>query len=198
MLTLLTTVGVFGWSIDTLMPAIARDYLKLPVFAYGILMSLLGIGATLGAVYVASRPEGANRRGLVFGGVWLMVAGMYGVALLGAVLGSSRTAFWGVGAALLLAGMGAVTFMSTANTLVQTNVEDRMRGRIMGLWAVSFGGAIPLGSFASGFAARVFSPFFTIAAFATILLAVSLFIHFRLPSEHRLVSGRPAEAASRS
>jgi len=58
MLTLLTTVGVFGSFFDTLMPAIARDSLKLPVLEYGILMSLLGVGATIGAFYVAGRPPG--------------------------------------------------------------------------------------------------------------------------------------------
>jgi MFS family permease len=190
MLTLLTAVGVFGWSFETLMPAIARDYLKLPVLEYGILMSLLGVGATLGAFYVAGRPAKANRRAMVFGGVWVLVAGMYLIAVLGAVLGSDRSAFWGVGAALLLGGAGAVTFLSTANTLVQTNVEDRIRGRIMGIWAVSFGGAIPLGSFVTGLVARVLSPFVTIAAFSTVLLVVSLVIYARLPADHQFVSHR--------
>jgi MFS family permease len=190
MLTLLTTVGVFGWAFETLMPAIARDDLKLPVLEYGILMSLLGVGATIGAFYVAGRPPGANRRAMVFGGVWMLVAGMYLVSALGALLGSDRAAFWGVGAALLLAGAGAVSFLSTANTLVQTNVEDRIRGRIMGIWAVAFGGAIPLGSFVTGLVARVCPPFVTIAAFSTVLLVVSLVIYFRLPPDHLFVSHR--------
>jgi MFS family permease len=145
---------------------------------------------TIGAFFVAGRPASANRRTMVFGGVWMLVAGMYLVALLGAVLGSDRSAFWGVGAALLLGGAGAVTFLSTANTLVQTNVEDRIRGRIMGIWAVAFGGAIPLGSFVSGLVARVCSPFVTIALFSTILLVVSLVIHSRLPADHLFVSDR--------
>jgi MFS family permease len=182
-LTLLAAVGVFGWSFETLMPAIARDLMKLQAIRYGVLMSLLGVGATAGALFVASRTAGSNRRAMVFGGVWMLVAAMYLVAMLGAVLGASSAAFWGVGSALLLAGMGAVTFMSTANTLVQTSVDDRIRGRIMGIWAVAFGGSIPLGSFMSGFVARAVSPFIAIAAFGTVLLAVSLTVYFRLPSE---------------
>ena len=193
-LTLLTMVGVFGWSFETLMPAIARDFLKLRVAEYGVLMSQLGIGATLGALYVASRPPSANRRAMVFGGVGMTVLGMYLVSLFGATLGSDRAAFWAVSAALLLSGMGAVTFMSTANTLVQTNVDDRIRGRIMGIWAVAFGGAMPVGSFASGFVARAISPFATIAAFSTVLLAASLVIYFRMPSDHLFVGGRERDA----
>lgn len=190
MLTLLTAMGVFGWSFETLMPAVARDCLGLKALAYGVLLSLLGVGATLGAIYVASRHEQVNRRSMVFGGLWLTIAGMMLVSLLGAVLGSNRSAFWGVGAGLLIAGVGAVTFLSTANTLVQTNVEDRMRGRIMGIWAVSFGGAVPIGSLVSGLAARVFSPFVTIAGFATVLLAVSIVTRHRLSSAQLKLGGR--------
>ena len=190
MLALLTAAAMFGWSFETLMPAVARDYLRLDVLWYGVLLSLLGVGATLGAVSAASRHENADRRSMVFGGLWLMIAGMMVVSVLGAVLGASRAAFWGVGAGLLLAGMGSVTFMSTANTLVQTNVEDRMRGRIMGIWAVSFGGAVPIGSFLSGFAARVLSPFVTIAVFAAALLAVSVAAHRWLPADRMTVGAR--------
>ena len=110
----------------------------------------------------------------------MLVAGMYLVALCGALLGARTGAFWCVGAALTLSGAGAVTFMSTANTLVQTNVEDRIRGRIMGIWAVAFGGSIPIGSFIAGFVAKAVSPYLTVAAFGTVLLATSLVIFFRI------------------
>jgi len=76
MLTLLAAMGIFGASFDTLMPAVARDYLKLKVLAYGILLSLLGVGATLGAIYVTSRHEKDDPRSTVFGGLWLAIAGM--------------------------------------------------------------------------------------------------------------------------
>lgn len=180
LLILLFTVGLFGWSFETLMPAIARDSLRLQAVQYGILMSMLGVGATAGAFFVASRTQGRNKRAQVFRGVWMLVAGMYLVALSGALLGARTGAFWCVGAALALSGAGAVTFMSTANTLVQTNVEDRIRGRIMGIWAVAFGGAIPIGSFIAGFVAKAVSPYLTVAAFGTVLLAASLVIFFRI------------------
>jgi uncharacterized membrane protein YfcA len=66
---------------------------------------------------------------------------------------------------------------------VQTSVDDRMRGRIMGIWAVAFGGSVPLGSFLAGFVARAISPFLTVALFATVLLVVSLIVYFRRPVE---------------
>lgn len=83
--------------------------------------------------------------------------------------------------ALVLAGFGAVLFISTGNTLVQTSVDDTVRGRIMGIWALGFGGSLPLGSFLAGGIAEWISPYTTIALFSAVLLTSSLVIYFRLP-----------------
>jgi len=48
---------------------------------------------------------------------------------------------------------------------------------------------MPVGSFVSGFVARMISPFATIAAFSTVLLAASLIIYFRMPSDHLFIGG---------
>ncbi len=181
LLLLLFLVGVFGWSFQTLMPAIAPDLLKLDAMHYGALMSMFGVGAIGGALFVASRKASSNSRLQVFGGVWAMVAGIYLVALAGTLLGARPAAFWCVSGALMLTGLGAVLFMSTSNTLIQTSVEDRIRGRIMGIWAVAFGGSLPLGAFLVGLIAEVISPFLTISLFATVLLIGSLVVYYRLP-----------------
>jgi MFS family permease len=180
-LLMLFLVGVFGWSFQTLLPAIAPDLLGLTATQYGALMSMFGVGAIGGALFVASRKPGGSRRLQVFGGVWTMTAGMVLVAVLGTLLGSHPVAAWGVGCALALAGFGAVIFMSTSNTLIQTSVEDRIRGRVMGIWALGFGGSLPLGSFLAGVVAEVLTPYPTIALFAAVLLAGSLVVYRRLP-----------------
>jgi hypothetical protein len=53
-------------------------------------------------------------------------------------------------ACLAVGGWGMLLFFSTANTLVQTSVSDAMRGRVMGIWALVFGGLMPLGGLESG------------------------------------------------
>jgi MFS family permease len=185
LLLLLFLVGAFGWSFQTLMPAIAPDLLRLSAARYGVLMSMFGVGAIGGALFVASRREGGSRRRQVFGGVWTMAGGIYLVALGGTLLGARPAAFWAVSAALMVTGVGAVIFMSTANTLIQTGVEDRIRGRIMGIWAVAFGGSLPLGAFLAGIVAQSLSPYLTIALFATVMLAGSLVVHRGLPPRPR-------------
>ncbi len=163
---LLFLVGTFGWSFQTLMPAIAQDLLQLREQQYGLLMSMFGLGAIAGALFVASRKALGNQQGRVFGGVWIMTAGLLLVSLTRSTVP--------LGAALVLAGFGAVMFFSTGNTLIQMSVDDHIRGRIMGLWAVGFGGSLPLGSFLVGATAEVLSPYTTIALFAGVLLLSSL------------------------
>jgi len=179
-LVLLFLVGVFGWSIQTLMPAIAPDLLKLNATQYGMLMSMFGVGAIVGALFVASRKADSDRRLQIFGGVWMMAGGIYVVALFGTLLGARPLAFLTVSGGLMLAGFGAVLFMSTANTLIQTSVEDRIRGRMMGIWAVGFGGSVPLGAFLAGSVAQIISPYLTITLFATVMLIGSVVVYMSL------------------
>ena len=70
-LMLFAIVGIFGWSYSVVMPAFAREVLHVDESGYGILLSANGIGALLGALTVASIGQRANRRWLVFGGLWV-------------------------------------------------------------------------------------------------------------------------------
>ncbi|MEZ6008434.1 MAG: MFS transporter [Planctomycetota bacterium] len=49
------------------------------------------------------------------------------------------------GVAVLVAGFCQVGYMATANTVVQETVPDVLRGRVMGIWALMFGAAYPIG-----------------------------------------------------
>ena len=173
LLLLLCLMGMFGWACQTLMPAIAQDLLHLGEWQYGLLTAMFGVGAIAGALVVAGRSAEVTTRLQVFGGVWLLCAGALIVSV------SRHVAPMGIG--LGVAGFGAVMFMSTSNTLVQTSVDDGLRGRIMGIWSVGFGGALPAGSFLAGWLAQFVSPYLTIAVFAGILAAASLVIWRRLP-----------------
>jgi MFS family permease len=188
LLLLLAVMGVFGWSFQTLMPAIAQDLLHFSEVQYGLLMSMFGVGAIIGALFVASRTNRGSARLQVFGGVWILCAGALVVSL-------SR-AMAPMGAGLAIAGLGAIMFLSTSNTLVQTSVGDSIRGRVMGIWAVAFGGSLPLGAFLSGWVAQHISPFTTIALFAAVLAATSLWIRLRLP--RRAPPDPTAESAASS
>jgi len=55
-------------------------------------------------------------------------------------------------ALLLLAvgGWGMLLFFSTVNTLLQMSASDEMRGRVMSIWALVFGGMMPVGGLEAG------------------------------------------------
>ena len=139
---LFAIVGVFGWSYSVLMPAFARDVLHLGEQGYGFLLGASGVGALIGAFTTAIFGSRFSPRKLAFGGVWLFSAMLL-------IFSFNRNL---VVAMLCLAGsgFGMMLFFSTSNTTVQTIVPDEMRGRVMGVWALIFGGMIPFGSLEAG------------------------------------------------
>ncbi|MEY2519754.1 MAG: hypothetical protein QOF24_1513 [Verrucomicrobiota bacterium] len=141
-LSLFTVVGIFGWSYSVLMPAFAHDVLHLGANGYGLLMAGSGVGALAAALTVASIGHILPTRVLALGGVWI-----FSIALV--LFAFNKNLYLGV---LLLAivGFGVVLYFSTSNTVLQTIVPDEMRGRVMGIWTLIFGGMIPLGSLEAG------------------------------------------------
>lgn len=142
LLLLIGTAGVFGWSYSVLMPAFAREVLHVRESGFGTLISANGLGAVLGALSVATFGDRIRRDRLIVGGmlwfslmiVCFAVFHYYYLSLL----------------FLAAAGFGGITFMSTCNTVLQTSVPDEYRGRVMGVWALMFAGATPLGNFQAG------------------------------------------------
>jgi predicted MFS family arabinose efflux permease len=51
---------------------------------------------------------------------------------------------------LAIAGWGMLLYFSTTNTVIQISVADGMRGRVMGIWALVFGGMMPIGGMEAG------------------------------------------------
>ncbi len=142
LLILFAIVGIFGWSYSVLMPAFARDLLKVGQVQYGLLLSANGIGALLGALTVATVGHRLNRRLLVLGGLAVFSAMLFLLAFVNHYV--LALIFLGV------AGWGMLLFFSTTNTLLQLSSSDEMRGRVMGIWALIFGGMTPLGGLEAG------------------------------------------------
>ena len=166
LMSLFAVVGVFGWSYAVLMPAFARDILHLSEKGYGRLMASNGCGALLAALLLASAGDRLSKRLLVFGGVLLFSAMLILFAL-------SRNDLL---SHLLLggAGFGMMLFFSLSNTLIQTSVPDELRGRVMGIWALIFGGIIPIGSLEAGALAHAINLSGTLIINASICSAAAI------------------------
>jgi MFS family permease len=184
LLVLLGVCTVFGWSYLALMPAFAKDILRLGEQGFGLLLSANGVGAALGALWVAGRPESEGR-----GAIRRRVFGSLGLFAAMVIVFSRMTDPWAAAACLAVAGFGAISFVSTSNTLIQMAVPNHLRGRVMGIWAFVFGGSMPLGSWLIGAAAEHWDTPVAIALSGAACLALSGIVWLRLPP----VEGSPPE-----
>ena len=114
---------------------------------YSGLLSANGFGALLGALTVATFGNRVKPRLLIFGGLWLF---SFTLMLLAVVRWYPLVLL-----CLAVSGWGMMLYFATTNTLVQSSVSNAMRGRVMGIWALVFGGMMPLGGLESGFLSQV-------------------------------------------
>jgi MFS family permease len=137
-ISLVAVVSVFGVNFNVLVPVFTRNELHLDAAAFGFLMSSFGAGALAGSISLAVMSRLGPKPAYLLGG------GM-GLSLFLVVIGLQRS--YGVTVFLLfLTGFCMITFFGMANTTVQLNTEDRLRGRVMSLYTMSFGGLTPFGS----------------------------------------------------
>jgi predicted MFS family arabinose efflux permease len=147
-----------------LMPVFARDVLGAGPRALGWLMSAVGTGAIGGALLLAARPAEGDLDRMIG-----RAAAGFGAALL--LLASCRTLPAALAAAAL-AGLGMMSCFAGVNTLLQTRTDERMRGRVMSLFSMTFLGVAPLGSLLAGLIADRFgAPTAALAGGAACLLA---------------------------
>lgn len=162
-LALLSVAMVLGWAYTSQLAAYAERDLRVDARGYGFLYSSSGIGACLGAIFVAGRtvlhPRGWLLRSLVGMAVALLLMGafpVYGVAY----------------GARVLAGFSMICFFAVGNSTVQVGLPDEVRGRVMALWSFTFSCSLGLGQLLFGFAARHTSVPTTFAAGGAALFAV--------------------------
>jgi MFS family permease len=160
LLLLFAAVGVFGWSYAVLMPAFGRDVLETNQQQYGILLGSSGVGALMGALTVAAFAAHTDRRWLVLGGLCVFAFTLFLLAMV--------RNFYVALACLAVGGWGLLLFFSTVNTLLQTSSSDQMRGRVMGIWALVFGGTTPVGGLLAGTLSHYFGVSWALAIGASV------------------------------
>lgn len=172
------TLSLFGITYSTVLPAFVDRVLQQGADAYGAINMASGIGAVTAAMLVARFGD----RG--FRGRWLhWIALAYPVVLVAFALNS----YYPLALALsVLLGMGFMNQFTLINTLLQTQIVDEMRGRIMSLYTITFFGLAPFGNLAIGALSEVWGISLTIALSALIALALMGVIFYRMPYVRRL------------
>jgi MFS family permease len=148
LLLMLGIVSLLGMSYTVLMPIFADNILHIGARGLGELLTSAGVGALIGALWLARRQrvQGLDR-------IVARAAGGYGMSLV--LFGCSRTGWLSL---LLLVPIGfcLMVQLGSTNTLIQSIVSDTMRGRVMGIYSMMFLGMAPFGSLIAGFMAQHF------------------------------------------
>jgi MFS family permease len=95
--------------------------------------------------------------------------------------------FWIALAVLPIVGGAFMTQMAATNTILQTLVDDRMRGRVMAFYTMAFFGTAPIGSLLAGVAADRFGARWTIASGGVVCIVGGLWLASRLPALRAIV-----------
>src|SRR5262249_55138012 len=138
-------VAVCGWPYLALLPALARNWLGSQERGYSAMLSGMGVGALTAALTVATFGTPERQQGFLATGVGAVVAGLVGLSLVRQVPPAVVSCGF--------VGLGLILFLTTCQSIVQLSVSDEQRGRVMGIWAMVWSGAPPLGSLLVGPAA---------------------------------------------
>jgi len=161
-LALIAVVSLTGMPYTVLLPVLTRELLHGGADALGFLTAASGLGALLGALYLASRS-------IIAGSAAVFGAGISLFALSHSMILSLALMF--------ATGLGMMVGMAASNTILQTLVDEDKRGRLMSLYTLAFAGMAPFGSlFAGSVAERIGAPGTLIISGGICVLASLIFM----------------------
>jgi len=178
-LLLLALVSTMGMPYMVLMPAVASGVLHGGPHTLGFLMTASGVGALAGAMYLAARPSV-----LGLGRAIVIATATFGVGL--AAFALSHT-LWLSLALLPIAGGGFMVQTASTNTILQTIVDERLRGRVMAFYAMAFLGTAPIGSLVAGVVASRIGVQMTILLGGLACVAGASWFALRLPKLRAMI-----------
>jgi MFS family permease len=178
-LIVLSIVSAMAMPYNVLMPAFAANVLHGGPNTLGLLMTATGLGALGGALYLASR-----RSVLGLGGLVMYTTVVFGIGLIAFAFVHT---LWLALLILPVVGCAFMVQMASTNTVLQTIVEDRLRGRVMAFYTMAFFGTAPLGSLVAGVAAERFGEQWTIAISGVTCVAAGVWFATRLPALRAIV-----------
>ena len=167
LLSIIGTVSFFSFSYFVLMPVFAKDVFSVGAKGYGLLLSAGGIGSILAAMQLAGLKDEKKQINILFISIFLFTVSLIAFSFSHSFLLSCFI--------LALGGYSSLSSMVVVNSLIQANVPDEFRGRVMSMFMLTFAGTVPFGSLAAGSLASLIGAEKTVT-----LLGIISFIIFLL------------------
>jgi MFS family permease len=139
---LIGLINLIGMPYIVLMPVFAKEIFHGSPYTLGFLMGASGVGALMGALYLASR-----RNVLGLEKIISLSAGIFGFGLI--TFSLSRLFLLSL-VLMIITGLGMIMQMSSSNTILQTIVDDDKRGRVMSFFTMALTGMASFGSLLAG------------------------------------------------
>ena len=134
-LVMIAVIGALAWEFPVSLPLMASKVFGGGAAAYGVMASVMGVGAVAGGLVSAGR--GRPRASAL-----CLSAIGWGIAILLAAVAPTMPLEL---AALVFVGYGSIAFNSMAKTVLQLAAKPTMRGRVMALWGLAWLGSTPIG-----------------------------------------------------
>lgn len=172
LLVITSALSVFALPYLNLLPVFVTKVFHMGADSYGLLLTGVGVGALSGAFLLAKISSNLRHAGrYIFGGLLVLIVAMLGLGLSANFIVSMVI--------LAFCGGAMVISNATINTVVQTNLPDNLRGRVLSVWTLCTMGLMPIGNLQSGTVAEAFgAPFAMIvnAVIFSLILGVTVFL----------------------
>ncbi|MEN6386400.1 MAG: MFS transporter, partial [Phycisphaerales bacterium] len=172
-------ISIVSAPYTVLMPIFAKDILHGDSRTLGMLTSSIGVGALIGAVFLAVQK---NQR--KFDYIVVFAACVFGAGLIGF---SFSRVLWLSLALVILPGFGLMVQSASTNIILQTIVDDDKRGRVMSFHVMAFVGTAPFGNLLSGVSAEKIGAPHTLVLCGVLSLMIMVFFIFQIPRIRQLV-----------
>jgi MFS family permease len=169
-LVMLFLIGTFGINFPIFISTMSVGVFHAGAGQFGLLTSMMAIGSVAGALLSARREKPGMS-------VIVAAAAIFGI---GFCIAAAMPSYGLFGCALVIIGLSAQTFTTTANSAIQLSTEPEMRGRVMALFLAIAVGATPIGAPFVGWVADTFGPRWALgvgaaSGFGAVMVAIHYF-----------------------
>lgn len=141
-ISMLGLVSLLVLPFTTLMPVYAKDVFHGTASTFGLIDSAIGLGAFIGAIFLASLKPGTNLNSVLMINTFVFGTGL---------ILFSYTPWYPLALVFIVVGaFGMMSQITISNTLLQTQVAPAMRGRVISLYVMAYSSALPIGSLLVG------------------------------------------------
>lgn len=172
--------GMFTISLPVTLTAFADRVFHTGASGYGVLNSVVAVGALTGALLSARRVRPSRLRNLI---------GIASLLTLTEVLAAIQPSLWTFIPVLATMGMATLMFLTAAQSMVQLTTPDGLRGRVSGIYNLVFIGGGAIGGPTVGFLAQHFGArtALTLAGSIPAIATIAIALRLRRDGRFRLV-----------